>query len=500
VGNASQQFLHGLRQGLAGQPEAAPGKILLAGVSGGADSSALLLGLASLAGEKGFILKACHVNHGIRGGAADMDEMAARALCAKCEVDLDTRRLAWETDEHPSEEALRDKRFAAFRESAMTFRADALVLGHHADDLAETVMMRFLTGSGVTGLSGFPLRSGVYGMTILRPMRGITREAIHQFLDEASVFWRDDASNADRKYFRNRVRHDLLPLLARDYNPAIRSALIRAADHFEEVSAWLVREARLVLDHFLNRENTGNDTIIEWISLEALENRPALIIQEIFRQWMESLRGDGPPLRPPRGSVTDMLCQMVREGSPGSILRLPDSMSAFRDNERLFLFRASLPPRIHRKAILLHLAPVVTRVQNAGLDLVLFRDPDTEIVIRESDIPRIAGPAVFEKSGVRVRLMRGVDRNDDAGEGVLLDPAKTAFPLIIRTRRAGDIVRERGMSRTLKKWWNDKGITAPLRDQAAVIADEGGIVWAPGMTGTSAPAGPDTLRIILSQE
>jgi tRNA(Ile)-lysidine synthase len=195
-------------------------------VSGGRDSTALLVAFAELQG--GPQLHVIHVNHHLRGEASDGDEAFVRALCERlalpltiCDGTLDPQRRR----DAGLEGAARERRYERLLEVAAANGCDLIATAHHRRDQAETVLLRLLTGSGILRLRGIdPLRNGL----IIRPLLDVSSEEIDQFLRERDIVPRQDETNSDTNLLRNRIRHELLPLL-RTYNPRIEEALAETA-------------------------------------------------------------------------------------------------------------------------------------------------------------------------------------------------------------------------------------------------------------------------------
>ncbi|MBP5254091.1 MAG: tRNA lysidine(34) synthetase TilS [Lachnospiraceae bacterium] len=240
----------------------APGDRVLAGVSGGADSVALLLVLQALAGELGLSeVAAVHVHHGIRGGEADRDATFVRSFCrergVRCflkEVDVP----AYAAEARLSlEEAARILRYRAFDEARQEWMAEhpgpvKTALAHHRDDQAETILFRLVRGSGLKGLSGMaPVRDGVY----VRPLLPVGRAEIEAFLRDAGVPWVTDSTNACADASRNRIRLEVMPALAA-VRPDAAEKIAEAGAYFGEADAhfrkeaadWLARNARYADD------------------------------------------------------------------------------------------------------------------------------------------------------------------------------------------------------------------------------------------------------------
>ena len=243
---------------------------LLVGLSGGADSVALLLLLMDADKQ----VTAVHVNHGLRGDASDGDEAFVRALCEKHQVPLLTYRA--DPPDNPGENWAREARYGFFREAMQTSGAEALVLAHHRDDQAETLLLHLLRGAGLTGLTGMSPDTTADGLRILRPLLGYSRAELRAYLKERNQSWREDASNGDARYLRNALRKDVLPLLEQ----LVPGAAARMA-----TTASLLAEDEAVLtaltQNFL-AEHTGNA-----LALDALRSQPVGLQKRILRAWWQ---------------------------------------------------------------------------------------------------------------------------------------------------------------------------------------------------------------------
>lgn len=202
---------------------------VLVGLSGGADSVCLLHFLQYLAKEKHFALAAVHVNHGLRGSAADADEQFCKKLCETLDIALfikkvNAKAVAQKYDLSP-EHGARKARYQAYTQVAKKWGATKLALGHHLDDQAETFLLNLLRGTHVKGLSGIPLRRPLCkGVEIVRPLLCVTRAQVEEYLKQNKLTHVTDQTNFDDKYRRNWVRNTLLPLLETK-QPQIRQHL-----------------------------------------------------------------------------------------------------------------------------------------------------------------------------------------------------------------------------------------------------------------------------------
>jgi tRNA(Ile)-lysidine synthase len=266
-------------------------KHLLLAVSGGADSVALLLAMNALKRSLGFRITVAHLDHRLRGadGRADAAfvEQLAKQLRVQCvRSRSDVRGLA-RRKRISLEMAAREARYRFLERTARAKGATAIVTAHTADDQAETVLLRLARGSGATGLGGIrpvgrvsELGTGVPAsdIALLRPLLGVSRSDIEAFLECEGQPWREDVSNASRAFLRNRVRHEVLPLIEERLNPAVRKTLCRTAEIFAEEDAWLDELAAKALDDC--RDDKG---LLRREALDLL--RPALA-RRVVRSWL----------------------------------------------------------------------------------------------------------------------------------------------------------------------------------------------------------------------
>lgn len=232
---------------------------LVVGVSGGPDSLALLDALHELSGPLRLRLHVAHLDHSLRKGAAGdarfVARHAARLGWPRTGVRVDVAGLSRRRG-CSLEEAGRLARYAFFWRVARRVRARAVAVGHHRDDQAETVLMRLLRGASGSGLSGMapkrrlvdPLGPGTGpAVWLIRPLLGLARADVEAFLAARGLKARRDRTNFNRGFARNRIRHELIPMLERRYNPGLRAALARAAQALEEDDAVLEAMAERLL-------------------------------------------------------------------------------------------------------------------------------------------------------------------------------------------------------------------------------------------------------------
>ena len=235
---------------------------VLVGVSGGPDSVALLHGLVVLAGREGrnYTLTAGHLDHGLRrDSAADADFVADLARRWGIEFIMEHTDAGAQARREGEglEQAGRTVRYDFLQRAAAQCGAQAVALGHHADDNAETILFRILRGTALRGLSGMkPSRPlGNSGVRLIRPMLGVRRCEVLDYCRRAGLAWREDHTNADTAYRRNFIRHELLPLMRERINPQADEALLRLGAFAAQVEEFLVRQAEELLSRSVSHED-----------------------------------------------------------------------------------------------------------------------------------------------------------------------------------------------------------------------------------------------------
>jgi tRNA(Ile)-lysidine synthase len=427
----------------------AGGETVLVAVSGGADSTALLWLLHRLAPDWGLRLHALHVDHGLRPDSG-RDAEAVRTLGARLGIPVEVAAVRV-AGRGSLEAAARDARYAALETVAERIEADRIALGHTADDQAETLLMRMLEGTGVRGLAGIPPVRG----RIIRPLLAVRHGVLVAALESAGLTWIEDPSNRDRRFFRNRVRHDILPLLAAGCDTDVVGALNR-----------LARQAR--------------DTV------EALERVAAAELARSARVQGEGLILPVPALAVlPRPVAAELLRQAAaRLGS-----RAPLRAWAHRGLDRVL--SAPAPRRPFRLGRL--------RIEVSGGLVRIGRASPPGLAPRPLPFP---GTVALPEAGIELqtRLLPA------AGYQVPWDPRRVAFdadalaePLSVRGRRRGDRFQPFGAAgeRRLKTLLIDARVPRWERDGWPLVEAGGTIVWVSGLRrSAAAPVTPATRRIM----
>jgi tRNA(Ile)-lysidine synthase len=263
---------------------------VIVAVSGGRDSVALLRALARLRDPSTGRLVVGHFNHGWRGAESDGDEAFVRRLCDELGLACEIGRAAGHhAPGHAGlEAAARRQRYQFLRKTADLLGARYVATAHTAHDQVETILHRVVRGTGLRGLAGIPkIRTLSPLTTVVRPLLHIHRAEIQSYLDDLPQLFREDSTNAATHHTRNRIRHQLLPALQRDYNPRVEQAVQRLGD--------LARQAQQVIDALVDTLRTQFVTPLGSHGLQIdctrLRRQPPYLIRELLlavwrdRQW-----------------------------------------------------------------------------------------------------------------------------------------------------------------------------------------------------------------------
>ena len=419
-----------LRERLDAMPEGR----CLAGFSGGADSTALMLMLAAERDAGRIRPEAVHVNHGLRGAESDGDEAFCRRICEELRIPLHTERA--ELEGKSDENACREARFRCFRKVMDETEIRSLILAHNRDDLAETFMMRLLRGAGTEGLACMSARDEREGCTIFRPMLKIGRKEIREALRRDCIPWREDSLNGSDVYLRNRIRSQLIPLM----NELSSGADVRIAQ-----SAGILTGENGILQDLTNRflEEHSDGCMI---SAQQIAAQPEALRNRILRAWW---RRNAPEREEHALSARQTTELSELAAAKCGKVNLPGSLYAVKGRQ--------------------------------GLYLTGFPKAAPEEIPLESGKP---GRIVFG----RILLETGPSEGNP-GNGITEQEVPEDFlrGCVIRTRHSGDRIRPFGMegSRKLQDYFTDRGIDEPMRDEIPLICRGSEVFMAAGV-GTGA--------------
>jgi tRNA(Ile)-lysidine synthase len=472
-------FLTDLRRFVLTRDLLPRGSTVIVGVSGGADSLSLLHALSALAPELDLRLHVAHLNHQLRGEEAQADADFVRDIAQRWGLphtieSRDVRGYARD-DKLSLEEAARQVRYGFLLEVALAEHSETIAVAHNADDQAESVLMHFLRGSGLSGLRGMlpkmriaelRLRSAPVGIRnydsafrlpnselkdifLIRPFLETPRSAIEEYCAQYDLHPRIDSTNADTTYFRNRLRHELLPLLE-TYNPQIRSILRRTADVIAAEHEVLQAHVNYAWGMTVVEEST---TAIKF-DLPLWREQPIGVRRALLRQAIHQLR---PPLRDIDFVHVEHAIEILQRAATGDQVTLP---------QNLFL------------EVSYHTFTIAPRDELILPDWPLLPEEVTALPINVPGItPLPESPwsieATFEACDHHVPLSRFA---------ACCDADTLPGALALRPRTSADRFHPQGMpsSVRLKDWMINVKVPRAIRDRLPLLVSGDQIVWVPG--------------------
>ncbi len=424
----------GVWESLAREMDPRPSGRVLAGFSGGADSTALMMLLLFLREAGELQPEAVHVNHGLRGEEAEADAAFAESFCRERDIPFHLYRV--DLQERRDENAARQARYACFRACAQSAGIRQLVLAHHRGDQAETFLLRLLRGAGPEGLACMRPREERDGYTILRPLLRMDGAELRQALRQEGIPWREDGSNAGDDYLRNRIRHRLLPEME-SLIPGAGARIARAAEMIGEENEAL--NARLPEIP----ERSGRDG---YLPLSALAGLAEAEKRQVLRSFWR-LQGPALAERNPDYEQTRAFSALA-EAEAGERINLPGGWLAERGRKGLHLL-----------------------------------NPEREA---PAPVPYRREGTVFGEMTLATLPSRG-----NPGDGKRSQEVPPDFPegCEIRTRRAGDWIRPFGMAgrKSLQDYLTDRKTDAPFRDRIPLLCRGSEVLWAAGVGAGDVP-------------
>ena len=448
------------------------GETVLVAVSGGADSLALLYGLHALRSQLSCKLHVVHLNHCLRPDA-DADAEFVQQHAARLELPCTIQRAEvprlvkqWKLS---VEAAGRRARYQFYESVCPEVSATKVALGHHQDDIAETVLMNLIRGSGATGLKGI---SPVRNMKFIRPLAGFTRQNIEAFLTSIGIVPRHDATNTDTYYLRNRIRRELIPQLARDYNPNIKTGLSRTADMLGAESEYLDTVARKAFET-CRIQGPQRNVVLDRVKFRQYH---VALQRRILRQSVFEMLGDMSDLY---FAHCEAMLNLVEGDAPNTVLALPNDLRFRRAYQQLIFERKPVEMESF-------VYPVAT-VGKTSIE-VLNTEITAELGHVESlgtlALPDGKFEAIFDYDKLRK---------------VFAEPSSETVPLTVRNRQQGDRFQPYGMRGTkkIKDFFIDAKVPRCERDSIPLLVCSNEILWVIGYTTSeSFKIKPDTRQYL----
>ena len=419
-----------------------PGDGVVVGVSGGADSMALLHLLCRIREYIPVDLYVAHVDHGIRGEAAKKMPSSLRPWQRNGGLIFRRRPpyKGWPRVESVGGAGRTEGQARILEEVRQRVKGHKIALGHHRDDQVETILFNIIRGSGLAGLSGMePVRDGI----IIRPLLEVSRREIEAYCHREGIGYRHDHTNEETIYTRNRVRHMVIPMIEEHFNPSFSASLTRMGDILREDEAFLRDYSRDVFDRVARLKE--NEVAF---GLRDLDQYPDAIRRRLLREGFLQLKKN---LVDIHHIHIDGILDLVKNSQVGSTLDLPENIRARKDYE----------------------------------DLILYRDDSAE------DLPvsdfeyrlKIPGTTRFPAKHVdypgRIDRFRGFKWGNEC---IYIDADRVKSELYVRNRRDGDRFKPLGMRGTkkLRDFFIDRKVPRHKRYSIPLVVDRNNIVWVVG--------------------
>ncbi len=419
-------------------------------VSGGPDSVAMLYLVKAIASGMGLKLFIGHLNHALRGKESDLDQSYVETLGRRKEIPVftkrhDTRRFA-KANKFSIEDGARRLRYKFFNEITDNFDIDVIATAHTKDDQAETVLMRLLRGTGLKGLRGIPPKSSLGKARLIRPMIEISRKDIETYISQKRISPRIDRSNSDTKFFRNKIRLKLLPLIEKDYAPKIKSTLSTLVDLLDKDYEYIGLKHKEEFKGAFKKRGK-NSIVLSLVGFAKLHpSVKRAVIRKIIQEMCNGLEGIDYKHYKEIESLIDTR-------PAGSILYLP------------------------RKIALRKCA------RSVRFSFVDIRVPKKREMPRV--IVKIPGSTKFGRRLLKTRHINHVSNFSKKRKNVeYFDVEKLDLPLIVRTFKQGDKIRPLGMKgyKKVSDIFIDEKVPLKNRNRIPLVASSRGeLLWLCGI-------------------
>lgn len=418
------------------------GERVVVGVSGGADSVCLLLVLKEIMPLE--CITAVHINHGIRGDEAARDEDFVLQLCKRQGIRLEIRRLdvpLFARDNKISEEeAGRVLRYRVFEEIRLLYKADKIAVAHNLNDVAETFLMNLSRGSGITGLTGIKLRSGV----LIRPLIKTSRAEIEEIAACFGESFITDSTNNSLIYTRNRIRKRVIPELE-EVNERAVSHINDACERLEKIEGYIIKEAAKAYKSYVTK---GKDIFIsnEILTLDEV------IIEEVLHKALSEAAGRARDI----GGVHISYLLELFSKQVGREIDLPYQVRAFREYKGIRLKGSA-------------------NKSESGESIQVL----PELLLHTEDVEGISTVA-SEEDNIRLTFEDGSVKNLSQNSCIRwFDYDKIAENVMVRFKEEGDflVISPEGDKKKLKKYFVDSKIPSDKRGGIPLVVSGNDVLW-----------------------
>ena len=447
------------------------GQHILVAISGGPDSVALLSILHHLRSSWKLTLAAVHCNYGLRGAESDGDQEFVEAFCQRLGVPLHVRRVEFHSSRRKAslQAKARDLRYRLMQEIAEGCGANRIAVGHTADDQAETILLWMLRGAGLTGLSGMP---AFRYNNVIRPLYDTKRQEVLAYLRTAGLSFREDSSNFQTHYLRNRIRREVIPILNR-LVPSGVDALCKLADICREDDRCLDQQVNALSSPAVKRGSAGGWTIERGVLLELPHALQRRCIRNLFRQNDDQFRS--PSIR-----MVDRIIGLASRKGSGSSLDVRGGRVVVGDRHLRFI-----PLQARERS---HTGQPHARCQ---------------------ELLSVPGELIWSGTGQRLQVQQQARIQVGAAplgkDRILVDADLVSQPLVVRNWLPGDRFHPSGMgghSKKLQDFFTDLKIPIAARSLIPLVVAPEGILWVVGyrQDGRWAPATATKRCLVFTTE
>lgn len=409
---------------------------LIVGFSGGWDSMCLLDIMNKLSHEYGFLLVAAHLNHNWRGKESELEKERCLAFCEENDITFISDTL--EEGTKATELIAREKRYDFFKRCAEEFEADAILTAHTKSDNAETILYRIIKGTGLNGLEGIRELRDLAGFKVIRPILNFSRKDIEEYCIKNELYPNNDTSNANTKYARNNIRHNIMPAI-KVINPNIENSLITLAD----IATGNNKVINELMENIEKQITIGN----KWLTQNFLILNAAIKQHFIYKLLVKN------EIEPSFAKTQELVNFITdnQKSKTGKTLSITNDLWLFVSNKYTYLVHADNYKKIEGEI----------EINSTGTYTL-------EDVYHFSMIENNEKPDKFPKA---IQKSAYINLNE------------VKFPLTLRTRRNGDIIQPFGMQgkMKLKKYFINKNIPEHDRDKILLLCKDKEVLWAIGV-------------------
>ena len=408
----------------------------IVGFSGGWDSMCLLHIMNQLSKEYGFLLVAAHLNHNWRGKESESEKERCLAFCEENDITFISDTLP--EGMKASEIVAREMRYEFFKRCAQEFEADAILTAHTKSDNAETILYRIIKGTGLNGLEGIKELRDLSGFKVIRPILNFSRSEIEAYCIKNELYPNNDSSNSNTKYARNNIRHNIMPAI-KVINPNIENALITLSD----IASGNNKVINELMDNIENQITIGD----KWLTQNFLILNAAIKQHFVYKMLLEN------DLEPSFAKIQELINFIAenQKSKTGKTLSITNDLWLFVSHKYTYLVHSDNYKKIE-ESININKTGTYTIGENYHFSLMENSEK----------------PDKFPKAS---ELCAYTDLKD------------IEYPLVLRTRRNGDIIQPFGMQgkMKLKKYFINKNIPEHDRDKILLLCKDKEVLWAIGV-------------------